>query len=83
MPTISSFTGGVPTMVKDGETGLLFPTGDVPLLISKIKSIFDNDTLASGLGENAMTTARKRHDPEVIVRDQLAAYRNIIMDANS
>ena len=83
MPTISSFTGGVPTMVKDGETGLLFPTGDVPLLISKIKSIFENDTLASGLGENAMTAARKRHDPEVIVRDQLAAYRNIIMDANS
>ena len=82
MPVISSYTGGVPSMVKDGETGLLFPTGDIPLLVSKIKSIFEDDALATRLGENAMKTARKRHDPERIVRDQLAAYENILKDSN-
>jgi glycosyltransferase involved in cell wall biosynthesis len=81
MPVISSYTGGVPSMVEDGETGLLFPTGDVPLLVSRIKSIFENDELANKLGGNAMKTARKRHDPDRIVRDQLAAYKHIIMDA--
>jgi glycosyltransferase involved in cell wall biosynthesis len=69
-------------MVKEGETGLLFPTGDVPLLVSRIKSIFENDALATKLGENALETARKRHDPEKIVRDQIAAYKNILMDEN-
>ncbi|KPJ97214.1 MAG: hypothetical protein AMJ60_12295, partial [Desulfobacterales bacterium SG8_35] len=82
MPVIASYTGGVPSMVKDGETGLLFPTGDVPLLVSRIKSIFKDDALANKLGENALQTARKRHDPDRIVRDQLAAYKNIIIDAN-
>jgi glycosyltransferase involved in cell wall biosynthesis len=82
MPVISSYTGGIPTMVKDGETGLLFPTGDIPLLVSKIKSIFEDDALATRLGENAMNTARERHDPERIVRDHLAAYKHILKDSN-
>ena len=81
MPVISSYTGGVPSMVKDGETGLLFPTGDIPLLAKKIKSIFEDDALAIRLGENAMNTARERHDPERIVRDHLAAYDNILKDS--
>jgi len=81
MPVIASYTGGVPSMVKDGETGLLFPTGDVPLLVSKIKSIFENDELANKLGENAMQTAKKRHDPDRIVSDLLTAYEEIILDA--
>ena len=82
MPVISSYTGGVPSMLKDGETGLLFPTGDIPLLVSKIKSLFEDDALATRLGENAMNTARERHDPERIVKDHLAAYENILKDSN-
>jgi glycosyltransferase involved in cell wall biosynthesis len=82
MPVISSYTGGVPSMIKDGETGLLFPTGDVPLLVSKLRAVFENDVLAIKLGENAMKTARKRHDPGNIVKKQIAAYKSILDDAN-
>jgi glycosyltransferase involved in cell wall biosynthesis len=83
MPLISSYTGGVPSMVEEGKTGLFFPSGDVPLLVSRIKAIFDNDSLARTLGENASQTARKRHDPETIVKAQVAAYSNILQDSNN
>lgn len=78
MPVISTLTGGTSSMVKDGVNGLLFPTGDVPLLVEKISSIFQNDRLACRLGENAQKTARKRHDAPRIVQAQLNAYETIL-----
>ena len=81
MPVIASYTGGVPSMVKEEKSGLFFPTGDVPILVSRIKTIFENDTLAIKLGEKARQTARKRHDPETILSAQLAAYESILRDS--
>ena len=83
MPVISSYTGGIPSMVEEGKTGLFFPTGDVPLLVSKIKTIFENDALAIKLGENARKTARKRHNPQAIVDAKLAAYEKIFRDSQA
>jgi L-malate glycosyltransferase len=81
MPVISSYTGGIPCMIKEGETGLFFPTGDVPLLSSNIKSVFDNDTLALNLAENAGKEARKRHDPVNIVQAQMNAYQHMLSES--
>ena len=81
MPVISSYTGGVPSMIEEGKTGLFFPTGDVPLLVSRIKTIFENDALAIALGEKARQVASKRHDPQVIINAQLSAYESIFRDS--
>lgn len=78
MPVIASYTGGVPSMVKDGVDGLLFPTGDVPLLVEKIRIVFENDELAMKLGANAKRTAKKRHDSGEILEAQLMAYHNAL-----
>ena len=81
MPVISSYTGGVPSMVEEGKNGLFFASGDVPLLVSRIKTIFENDYQAIKLGKNARQTARKRHDPQTIVDAQLTAYESIFRDS--
>lgn len=81
MPVISSYTGGVPSMIEEGKTGLFFPTGDVPLLVSRIKAFFEDDALAIKLGKNAFETAMKRHDPQAIVNAQLSAYESIFQDS--
>jgi len=81
MPVISSYTGGVPSMIEEGKNGLFFPTGDVPLLVKRIKTIFENNTLAMKLGKNARLAAKKRHDSKTIINAQLAAYESILMDS--
>ena len=81
MPVVSSYTGGVPSMIDDGQTGLFFPTGDIPLLVSRIKTIFENEALSIRLAENARQTAMRRHDPQAVVNAQLAAYHSIIKDS--
>lgn len=74
MPVVASYTGGVPSLVEDDRTGLLFPKGDVPMLAQKIQRIFEDDTLAVRLGQCARNVAAERHDPDTIVKDILYAY---------
>lgn len=74
MPVVSTYTGGVPSMIEEGKTGLFFPTGDAPMLAARLREIFDNDALAVCLGKNSHHVAAKRHDPDAVVQQVLSAY---------
>jgi len=74
MPCVASFVGGIPDMVSDHDTGLLYPVEDVPLLVNKIRSVFNNDRMAIRLGESARRAANDRHDPKIVVKQLMAAY---------
>lgn len=75
MPCIGSYVGGIPDMLQDGDFGLLYPVDDVPLLADKMRKIFMDDELATGLGENASHVAHVRHDPELVINQLMAAYK--------
>lgn len=78
MPVVSTYTGGVPSLIEDGKTGLFVPTGDAPMLVARLREVFENDGLAVTLGSQAHEVSVKRHDPDAIVRDVLTAYKNIL-----
>lgn len=50
---IGSNIGGIPELVKDGKTGLLFNAGDVSDLREKILTLWNNEKLTIELGKNA------------------------------
>jgi glycosyltransferase involved in cell wall biosynthesis len=75
MPVISTYTGGVPSLIEEGKTGLFFPTGDAPMLAARIREVFENDNLASHLGEHSRKTASVRHDPDAIIGQILEVYK--------
>ncbi|MBW1699631.1 MAG: glycosyltransferase [Deltaproteobacteria bacterium] len=77
-PCVAAAAGGVPSMVDDGRTGLLFPRGDVYALASSVERIFTDDKLAVDLSRSARSAAAKRHDPRRIVNKQLSIYREVI-----
>lgn len=78
MPCIASFVGGIPDMVSNGDTGLLYPVDDVPLLASKIRQVFLDDKLAIRLARNARSVARERHDPRRVTEQLITAYERIL-----
>jgi glycosyltransferase involved in cell wall biosynthesis len=78
MPVISSYTGGIPSLLEDNRTGLFFPNGDVPMLAAQLRRIFEDDALAVRLGEHASEAARKRHDPDTVLAGILAAYDGVM-----
>jgi len=80
-PSVVSYTGGVPSIVNDGESALCFPPGDFTILAEQIQRIFSNDSLALKLSEHAKTRARERHLRDKIVVQQLQIYNAVIKEA--
>ncbi len=78
LPCVASYTGGIPSLVEQGRTGLLFPAGDAPLLADAIGQIFRDDDLACRLGVAARAEASERHAPERVLSQLLNAYKNVI-----
>lgn len=78
MPVVSTYTGGVPSLVDDGRTGLFVPTGDAPMLAARLQEVFEDDCLAVRLGSQAHEVAIKRHDPDAIVHEVVTAYENVL-----
>jgi glycosyltransferase involved in cell wall biosynthesis len=63
-PVIASASGGSPEMITDGETGLLYPVGDIPALAERIERLMKDPDLRVRLGENGFHFARTRFSEE-------------------
>ena len=79
MPVISTYTGGLPSLIDDGRTGLFVPTGDAPMLAARLKEVFEDDSLAMRLGSQAHEVAARRHDPDAIVQEIVTAYEDVLV----
>lgn len=73
-PSVASFVGGIPSMAQDGESVLLFPSGDEVVLAEQIRRIFLDDELACRLSAKSVDVARARHSRNKIVNDMLEIY---------
>ena len=83
VPVLATFVGGIPSLVADGETGLLFPANDPYTLASLISDVVSDKTLAIGLSQKGRVQALNRHNPEKIGETLLNIYKQIIDDKNS
>jgi glycosyltransferase involved in cell wall biosynthesis len=83
MPVIATNVGGIPSMVTDGETGLLVPPRNSQALAEKIVWLLTHPEERRRLGENARRVARDRHAPEKVATETLKAYREILNSSGS
>lgn len=77
VPAIATFVGGVPSMVEDGKSGLLYRYDDAAYLANRIMNIFsmnDYDTLSS----NERAVAQHRHNKKGNALTMLNIYNEII-----
>jgi len=68
-PLIGSKAGGLPEMIADGETGLLFDTGNVDDLADKLQVLLSNVRLRNELGKAARTKFEKEFLIDIHVRN--------------
>lgn len=78
MPCISTFVGGVGSLIKDSEDGILIQDGDPLAMAGVILEMSVKRERAVQLGKNARKVALARHDNERIVSDLIKVYRSII-----
>ena len=78
VPPVVSAVGGNPEVVVDGESGLLFPTGDPAQLTERLQSLRAHEELRRRLGKNAMNRAREEFSIESMIRKYEQLYRNVV-----
>jgi glycosyltransferase involved in cell wall biosynthesis len=76
-PVVASRVGGVPEVVRDGETGFLVPPGDVQALRDALERVLGDPELATRLGVRAREDARNRFTWDQVARRCLDAYASV------
>lgn len=77
VPCIASYVGGVPNMVEDGKTGLIYRFEEHEMLASLVCRIFREKELAIRLSENAIIEANQRHNRTENAKCIMNIYRYI------
>ncbi len=83
IPTIVTNVGGVSSLVKHGETGLIIPANDPFSLAYYIDYLSRNEDYSRMIAEEGRIIAKKRHEPNSIVNNLIANYQKIINHCNS
>jgi glycosyltransferase involved in cell wall biosynthesis len=73
VPVIATAVGGLPEVVADGETGYLFPVGDVDSMAEAAIRLLSDDELRTRFGRAARRRAVEHFDQDRVV----ARYREI------
>jgi hypothetical protein len=66
LPVVSTWVGGIPEIVRHGETGLLVQAGDAHELNGALQRVLANTTLAASLGRAARRTVEARYSRETV-----------------
>ncbi|MGN8875308.1 polysaccharide pyruvyl transferase CsaB [Pseudoflavonifractor sp. HCP28S3_F10] len=78
LPTVASRVGGVPYLIEDGVTGLLFPAGDADALARHLVSLASDATLRRHLGQRLYQKANDDFSLEATIQRQLSIYETIL-----
>jgi len=83
LPLIGSRAGGIPEIVRDGESGLLIAPGDVDALARAMNRLLGDRELARRLGEGGRRLVAERFDVRAMVAGNLAVYRDVLGEARA
>lgn len=78
-PVIGANIGGIPEMVIENETGLLFNPGDYRELREKINFLLSNPSLVTQMGKNAREKVEKEFNEEIHYQKLIEVYERILL----
>jgi len=77
LPVVATSVGGVPEVVRHGETGILARPGSVEELAEGILRLARESGEADSMGRRAKELVRKEYSIEKMVRETAALYRDL------
>lgn len=77
-PVIASYVGGIPQMVENNKTGILFPYNEPYALAFKIMNLHASPETQKILSENEIEISHKRHDPSYIAQYLTEIYSKVM-----
>ena len=77
-PCVAAYVGGVSDMATDGVEALFYRNDDPALLAWNVKRVFDDDSVALQMSENARKRALVTHDQERNAEQLTSIYKSIL-----
>ena len=78
VPVVATRVGGIPDMIRHGETGLLYEPGDLDALTSCLRSLLRDAGLCERLGREARHWAQAVYAPERVAEATVDVYRRLL-----
>ncbi len=75
LPVIASRVGGIPSLIEDGETGLLVNPGSAEELSEAIRRILGDSALAASLGAHAYNKAQREYGADMMAEKIIKVYQ--------
>lgn len=79
---VATAVGGIPDVVRNGETGLLVPPGDEVALADAIVRLLTDDDIRRSVTEGGRRLLKTELLPESIARKTIAVYRKALETKN-
>jgi glycosyltransferase involved in cell wall biosynthesis len=80
-PVIATGVGGVYTLIKDGETGVLVRPKDAAAIADSIETLLDNPGLTQQIVDRAYEVVQSEFSAEHLAGRTLGFYREILADS--
>lgn len=77
-PCIASNVGGIPNMIEDCKTGLLFKAGNENDLAIKIELLLNDEVTQNRFSHNSKQVALRRNYPPVVADNTINCYKKIL-----
>ncbi|MFP5236286.1 MAG: N-acetyl-alpha-D-glucosaminyl L-malate synthase BshA [Acidobacteriota bacterium] len=78
VPTIATRVGGVPELIDDGETGLLFPVGDVDAMAAAAINLLQSPDRLQTMRDTARRAAQKRFCTTLVIPQYVKFYGSLL-----
>lgn len=78
VPVVGSDAGGLPEVVKHGESGYLLPVGDVEGMAARCLELLRDEELRRRMGKAAQARAASLFDAEKVVSHYESYYRRVL-----
>lgn len=78
VPAVASDAGGIPEVVADGSTGLLFPRGDARALADRLRTVAEDEPLRKRMAAEARRRAVEVFDWDRIAERTESFYESLI-----
>lgn len=78
LPTVASAVGGIPDMLREGESGLLFPFSDTQALAKQLYRLLSDAQLRNAMETRIVVEGRERFHPDSVANQTVAVYREIL-----
>jgi hypothetical protein len=77
-PVVATNVGGLPDLIREGETGYLVPPGNAPAVATALLRVLHQPEMARCMGETARRAAQERFSAQRLITDMEHLYLELL-----